>query len=166
MTRRFQFSLRALLMWVFAVASISAFYSSPLLARRRAIRGLEEIGAEITYDYQWGRDGAWRPNARPPGSTWLKRLLGENYCASPVEVQLFTDRSMSPHRFTDEQAAHIAALTELTWLVLIDTRLTDAGLRHLTSLRKLERLDLEGTAVTDTGVKDLKRSLPHVQVFY
>jgi hypothetical protein len=161
-----QFSLRALLVAMLVVAGAAALYGNPLLARSLAIRDLEALGASITYDYRWGRDGAWRPNAHAPGPAWLKWLLGENYFASAVEVQLFADPKMSPHRFTDEQAARIAVLTELKWLVLMDTRLTDAGLKHLTSLRKLERLDLEGTAVTEAGVNDFKLSSPHVLVCY
>jgi hypothetical protein len=161
-----QFTLRALLVAMLVVANAIAFYASPLLARRRAIRELDELGAAITYDYQWGHGGAWRPKARAPGLAWLKRLLGENYCVSPVEVQLFTDPTMSPHRFTDKHAIRLAALPELKWLVLMDTQLTDDGLRHLARLSKLERLDLEGTRVAEVAVREFQRSLPNVKVFH
>lgn len=164
--KRPQFTLRALLVAMLGVASVSAYYGNRLFARSRAIRDLEALGASITYDYQWGQDGAWRPSASAPGSVWLKRLLGDDYLARAVEVQLFTGPKMSPHRFTDEHASRLAALADLKWLVLMDTKLTDDGLRCLARLRKLERLDIEGTTVTETGVHEFRQSLPNVKVFH
>ena len=161
-----QFTLRALLVTILVVGGAIGLYASPLLARSRAIRDLEALGASITYDYQWGHDGAWRPKARAPGAAWLKRLLGENYCASPLEVQLFADTKMAPHRFTDEDAGRVAALAELKWLVLMDTQLTDGGLRRLARLSKLEGLDLEGSRVTEAGVQEFERSMPNVRVLH
>lgn len=136
------------------------------MVRNRTLRALETMGAAITYEYQWGRDGAWHPNAHAPGKAWLRKLLGDNHRAGVVEIQLFADLQMHPEKFTDEHARDIATLTELKWLVLMDTRLTDDGLARLKALPKLERLDLEGSRVTDEGVAAFLRLRPDVRVFH
>jgi hypothetical protein len=127
---------------------------------------LEGLGASIVYDYQRSDSAASVPDALPPGSRWLRSLLGEHYASEPIEIQLFSDRGMSPDKFGDDEAEQIGLFTELEWLVLFDTKLTDAGLRHLKGLTKLRRLDIERTDVTEAGVNKLQQSLPEVDVYY
>jgi len=170
MSRRFQFSLRTLLI-VILIAGISlGIHGSRSMRKRQATATIERLGGSIEYDYKWKGYGTSRQwydyRAEPPGPVWLRRALGENYFAEPVEIQLFADPKMHPEQFGDREAAQIAVCSELQWLVLMDTSITDAGLRHLRALTKLSRLDLEGTRVTEAGVAELQRALPQCKVFH
>jgi Leucine-rich repeat (LRR) protein len=60
---------------------------------------------------------------------------------------------------------HLQGLTRLKRLDLNDTQISDAGLTHLQGLTRLERLDLHGTQVSDAGVNELRKALPHVDIF-
>ncbi len=73
---------------------------------------------------------------------------------------------MHPEKFTDDDAEQMTALSELTWVVLYDTRITDAALAHFKLLPKLQRLDLEGTAVTEAGVKALLEERPQLTISF
>ncbi len=123
------------------------------------------MGAQVTFDYQWGPQHAWRPHATAPGSRLLKAILGEYYKANVVEIQLFAGPGMSPERFVNSHAQQMAQFSELRWLVLMDTKMTDAGLAHFACLRKLERLDIEGSPVTTSGVQELRQRLPKVAIY-
>ena len=133
--------------------------------RQRAIATIERLGGFIDYQHKW-KDGEFRPNARPPGPKWMRSIFGEWCSAEPIEIQLFAAPKIRADEFTDSEAGELSQFGELTWLVLMDTKLTDAGLRHFHRLKKLGRLDLEGTAVTDVGVAELKRVLPGCKVFH
>jgi hypothetical protein len=134
--------------------------------KARAVSMLEALGAYVTYDYQWSESGAYVSDAEPPGQQWLKDVLGSHYRANVVELHLFAKRGKTPEKLTDENAHLLSALTELDWLVLMDTNITDAALEHFTGLKKLTRLDLEGTRVTTNGVQKLCDALPRIAVFY
>lgn len=128
----------------------------------RAIARLESLGAMVVFDYQWKAPGIWDPNAKPP-SAWERRLgFGRG---SVVEVQLFAGRGMRPEQFSDDDAALIAHLRDLEWLVLMDTKLSDKGLEHLARLGKLERLDVEGSRVTEQGGAALQKRIPGLVVY-
>jgi hypothetical protein len=133
--------------------------------KQRAIFTIERLGGSIVYDYQWGKNGAWLANAKPPGLGFVKALLGENYRAEPVEIQFFKDPGMAPDRFTDVEAEQLQCFSKLEWLVLMDTKVTDAGLTHIAALRNLGRLDLEGSRVTPDGVRRIKAALPQARVY-
>ena len=61
---------------------------------------------------------------------------------------------------TNTGLQHLAALTKLETLSLMDTSITDDGLDHLKSLKKLKHLDVSGTLkqvnITDRGLVHLK----------
>ena len=153
--------------WGVLLAAIWAGHEYSQIQRRaRAVAMIDKCGGTVIYDYQWSPSKAWLPNAVPPGPKWLRQLLGDKFRANAVEVQLFAGPKKRPEVFTDAEAKQLSVLTEVQWLVLMDTNLTDAGLKHLSSLKKLERLDLEGTPVTEAGVQKLHRALPKVRIFY
>jgi hypothetical protein len=137
----------------------------PARQKQHSINSLVAIGAEVTFDYQWGPDHAWKPNASVPGSTLLKVIMGEHYSANVVEVQLFAGPGMAPERFDDSYAKQLSRLTEIRWLVLMDTRMSDSGLANFTVLRKLERLDIEGSPVTEKGIAALRTALPNIDIY-
>jgi hypothetical protein len=164
--RVFQFSLLSLLSALAIISVWLGWYVGKIRQKQSAVAIIEECGGIVVYDYQWSESMAWKPNAVPPGPKWMRWLLGDNYAAEPVEVQLYKDRGMSPERFTDAEARCIGSLRELEWLVLSDTRITDAGLRQFKTLKKLRRLDVDDTLVTDDGVEELQRALPELMVFH
>lgn len=163
--RRLQFSLRTILIVVTLAAVWTGWAVSKVKRRQRAIAAVERLGGFIDYQHHW-RNGEFLPNAQPRASPWLRLLFGERYAAEPVEIQLFAGPAMRADLFTDAEAESISQFNELTWLVLMDTKLTDAGLRHFHRLKKLGRLDVEGTSVTEVGVAELKRALPHCRVYH
>jgi hypothetical protein len=65
---------------------------------------------------------------------------------------------------TDRGLAPLARLKKLERLSLDETLITNAGLKHLSGLTRLKYLSLWKTKVTDAGVRDLKQSLPSVQI--
>ena len=56
---------------------------------------------------------------------------------------------------TNEGLVHVAALKNVAWLNLSNTKITGAGLVHLQGLDKLRSLHLEKTEIGDEGIKHL-----------
>jgi hypothetical protein len=59
-------------------------------------------------------------------------------------------------RFSDDDFAHLPALTDIVALDLSQTKFTDSGLAHLKKLTKLRALELGNTPITDSGLYLLK----------
>jgi hypothetical protein len=163
---KLQFSLRQLLMAMAFVCIVTAAVLHHFRKKERAITRLEQLGASISYDYQWSKTKGWLENARPPGDSWWKQILGEHYASEPVEVMLFSGiSSMKPKEFTDRDAELLAMFPKIKWLVLYDTSVTDASLKHFAAIPALERLDLEFTRVTEAGAKEFRATRPNTQIF-
>lgn len=150
MRRRFQFSIRALLVLTFLVSLPYGWHAWRQRVRDRAY---------------------WRLNAfRALGGTADAQIVtdeneevsGDGAMASPRFY--FIALHLADSRITDKQMSLIEPLTTLKTLDLRRTRVTNAGLRHLKGLKKLRALNLEGTRVTDTGVAELAESLPHCDI--
>jgi hypothetical protein len=154
-----------MLMATTVIAICLSFPIQQIRAKTAAVQLIEQFGGAVTYDYQWSPSEEWIAESSPPGQAWLKQMLGENYRANVVEVQLFRENGANPAAFGDDQLKALGALTELRWLVLMDTGVTDQGLKHIRHLKKLERLDLEGSKVTKQGAEELKKALPDVRIY-
>jgi hypothetical protein len=168
-TRRwFQFSLRALLLFV----TLCAIACSWLAVKLRAVKREEAAAAAIE---KAGGSVLWNGNA--PGPAWLRGVLGEHFFAHVLIVGLLegaevTDSTLEPldamndlqrldledANFTDAGLEHLQGLHELRELGLYGTNLTDAGLEKIAALKELERLTLEGTQFTDAGLGKLASS--------
>ena len=175
--RWFQFSLRSLLIFTLICAVGCAWVVRRMERKRKereAVETLVERGGRATYDYQ--DDGA-----DPPGTDWLRELLGENFFSEVVDVNLcgnwhVTDAGLARLEaltelqtlnlvvtsVTDAGLVHVKALTNLKRLILGNTHVTDAGLVHVKGLTKLKELSLDNTEVTDAGLVNL-RGLSHLQ---
>jgi hypothetical protein len=126
----------------------------------------------VEYDYEFDASG-FRRNAIPPGPTWLRSLLGDNYFANVVGVY-FGERQNNGstredpflHRImiNDANLEQVGDLHQLLWLDLSLTRVTDKGLEHLKRLKSLRNLWLNDTGVTDPGVKKLQQALPNCKI--
>ena len=92
--RRFQFSVRSLLVLTIAVALPCSWLVVERAGAKRQKEAKDELGrlgVYVQYDYQVRKSGNPLPGARPPGPAWLRSLLGEDFLATVVYVSC-------PHR--------------------------------------------------------------------
>jgi hypothetical protein len=166
--RWFQFSLQALMIFTLVCAVASAWLGRKIERKRRereTIREIISLGKRVCYDYQAEEDPsgpAWRNFGEPPGPSWVRKLLGENFF-SEVEV-IFFDVRTNP-ALNDAELEKLQDFSELRSLRAPGIKVTDAGLVNLKRMSKLRYLDLSRTSVTDAGVNDLKKVLPNCAIF-
>ena len=151
----FQFSIRSLLLLTVVVAIACSWLAAERQQARKqeaAVEAIKELRGSVWYDYQWDVSTAWITvnHEEPPGPTWLRTLLGNDFFANVAYVAL-----PSP-QVTDAGLEHLKRLSQLQWLQLARTQVTDAGLEHLKGLSGLQMLDLNDTKVTDAGLEHLK----------
>ena len=149
--RRFQFTIRSLLLLTLIVSTWGSWFGVEMRAAKRqneAVGVIEKLGGGVHYDW------SGNPNPQPPGPAWLRRVLGEDFFATVDGA--FLEGSQG----TDGDMENLKGLTQLRYLVLSDTQVTDAGLEHLKRLPQLYILSLDSTQVTDAGLENLKGSLP------
>jgi len=177
--RRFQFSIRSLLVLVVVVALPCSWMAVEMKKANKQRRTAAEIG-NVGYDWEFDASGNLLPNAQPSGPAWLRNAFGDDFFshvdfvgfnAEQVTDAWFADLEEFPQlqgfmgtRVTDAGLEHLKGLTQLQWLNLTGTRVTDAGLKHLKGLGQLRLLDLENTQVTDAGGKKLQKALPNCQI--
>jgi hypothetical protein len=168
--RWMQFSLKGLMLLVVVAAIPCGWLKWKMVRKARervAVAEIERVGGQVGYD--------WEGKKEPPGSEWLRKLLGDDFFSSVVGVELqghhVTDEwlthleplsdlskvSIHSADITDVGLAHLARLSNLTDLSLPDTQVTDKGLEHLSKLSRLAQLGLWNTDVTDTGLTDLTK---------
>ena len=180
--RRFQFSLRSLLIVVTLVGIVCGWLGSKIdrkVKERKLIEAIVKRRGVVWYDFQCAdSNGRVIPDAKPPGPDWLRSLLGENFFSEvravliapggDSDLQLLAalprlqSAALGGTTIIDNGLAHLKGLTQLEYLDLQRTGITDIGLRHLTGLMRLQELKLDETKVTDAGLANLSR-LPRLQ---
>ena len=184
--RRFQFSLKAVLLLVLAVAvpcGWLVFQRDKAARQRAAIRAIRDAGMTVYY-----RKNGNVMTSEPPGPIGLvDHLSGEFFSdadrvqpaslprdpfSTDPRVQQFTDDDvvlliegvpnakqldLSGTQVTDAGLAHLKRFKHLEDLILDRTPITDAGLAHLKGLTTLQSLDLSQTEITDAGLSHLDR---------
>ena len=146
--RRFQFSIRSMLVFVVVVAIVCSWFAVKMQQARRqreVVEAIEKQGGLSGYDDRINEDGRLLVFPGPP---WLRKLLGMDF--------LFEVECVQFGQVTDAGLAHLKELTNLETLDLEATKVTDAGLVHLEGLTGLENLVLEGTQIGDAGLIHLK----------
>jgi hypothetical protein len=128
--------------------------------RHRAIASLQRPGVGLFFEHQGAGANVYRPDAKPPGTVFMKRLLGEYYETSVIQIEVLPSGN-----FTDADTKTVAVFKELDWLAINDSKITDEGLRHLESLKQLGRLDVEGCRLSSTGIARLRKALPNTDVY-
>jgi hypothetical protein len=188
---RVRLSLRALMFIVMLIAIWFGRYAISVRIQRDAVAAITQAGGSVTYDWEWGTSfnpDIIDPNEKPRAPKWLANLIGVDYVANVVSVNLSTPSAKDANKADDATLAHVGRLGRLENLNLAGTAVTDAGMAHLkglTSLRdlnlwniqvggaglahlkgltNLRMLPLVGTRVTDDGVLELKRALPWLQI--
>jgi hypothetical protein len=129
--RRFQFSLRTLMIGTAVLAAASGWLGSKIEQKRRQRAAAEVIvknGGQVSYDYERikGEPGYWH------------NVFSEVdciYCISATEnlkefPHLLSLRLMS-WGITDERLESVKSLKELRYLALIETKVSDAGVNEL-----------------------------------
>lgn len=147
MTRRFQFSVRALLALMTAVGLVLTWIFQPIfqLRRQRQIAdAFSKRGMEIQYDYDPRLN-----DGHPPGPAWARSLYGDNLFVNPIAVKW---QGEPP---SDDDLRLLAQLTHLRRLSLAGIGVNDRYLTKLGQLKTLEELDLHATAITDRGLEQL-----------
>jgi hypothetical protein len=183
--RWFQYSLRALLVFVTLCAILCSWLAVKLQQAKRERETAEKIEnlGTVVYDWQIDVNGAIRANAEPPGPIWLRNLLGEDFFQSVIAVAFVEDPqnmdatledlrgfsqlqelSLPGTSVTDAGLKHLKGLNQLRRLDLCSTHVTDSGLTNLKGLSQLQELYLDRTQVTDAGVKKLQQALPNCKI--
>ena len=154
--RWFQFSLRALLVFVLLVSIGMSWLGVKMdqaRKRREAVEAIERAGGGVTYDYQSGNR-----SAEPPVPKWARATFGDDFFFDVIAVWA------NEADFGDDEAVYLKRLTNLSILDLSGTQVTDAGLEHLKGLTNLWQLYLSGTQVTTKGVESLRQALPNCTI--
>jgi hypothetical protein len=158
---------------------------------REARRAIAPFARVVHYDFQFGTDGAFLPNAEPPWGKWLREALGDEYFCRMHTVLFSNDVtdsdllgirdvlkdasvqsiSLAPcQRVTNDGLASVSEIAELRKLDLRTTSVSNEGLRFLGGLGKLQELQLGGLrslpgGVNDEGLRVLAK-LPQLQALY
>jgi hypothetical protein len=109
---------------------------------RKALAEIEKAGGGYVYDWQYAGQSA------PSGPALLRKLWGDDFFSSVVQVQI------EGAHITDDWLVHLEPLVGLERVHLKCPRMTDAGLVHLQRLA-LRELSLDGSRVTDAGLAQL-----------
>ncbi len=138
--KRYQFSIRSLLILMTLLGGLLAWWGADLQREIRRIQGIHTLLA-------WGgtvqtvRDPSWR------GS--FLSLLGWDAGKRVDSVAL------SGKQITDESTEILRRFPELRVLRLFECQVTNAGFQNLAPLEKLEHLDIHGTQITDAPLSRL-----------
>ena len=176
MPRRFQFSLRTLLILTTICAIGLGWWSHKARQQREAVARLNKHGS-IAYDFELAYlNPAGTSSLRPPyWPAWLVNTMGVDYFANVSRVNLsnssVTDADLSclkafrsldildlnnAQQVTDAGLLNLREITSLRVLQLAKTQITDEGLGHLAGLPGLKGLQLSYTNLTDAGLDRLK----------
>ncbi len=130
----FQYSLRSLLLLVVVVAIPCSWLATEMQWAREqeeAVEAIWKAGGGVTYDYEVDASDEYIQGAEPAEPVWLRRLLGDDFFATPTGVGFLFSQD------TDTALEHLRGLPQLSSLYLGSCKVTDAGLEHLRGLTKL-----------------------------
>ena len=172
--RWFRFSLRSLLLLVVLVAIPLGWKVNRVRNQRMVVAEIEKLHGQMYYDYQRNFIGG-STSAAPPGPNWLRDILGVDYFADVVHVNVsgpqVTDKTLArllslPHlqllgvdsdEITDSEVALVARSKELIGFNLKAKTITVAGIDHLQGLPTLQYLRLYGSEVNDSWVEHIAK---------
>ena len=80
--RRFQFTIRSLLILTVAIATACSWVTVELKKARMqeaAVTEIRKMGGSVAYDWQFGMTGIYLGKAQEPGPAWLHDLLGADF---------------------------------------------------------------------------------------
>ena len=147
--RWYQFSLRALLIFVTLCAVACSWFAVKMEQARKRGEAVVEIlamGGSVTYDYNTPSSGGSAPKAQPPGPQWLRDFLG---------IDFFSD--VTAVRYPNEVKVNFLPKTEnLTVDSFINKDTVDAGLKDIKRFTKLRQLSLCGANINNSTLEAIK----------
>ena len=171
--RWLQFSLRTMLIVTAVFSAWLAFVYVPAKRADRAIKALQAVGVQVSYDYQHVSGTArhlYSFRVPQPGSPFLRAIFGDGFFQHADGIMLnnkplkaedvkLVERlpTISELWFDgcgigDESMVYFSNLRNLDFLLLRDNHITDLGLAKLEQLTALETLDLTNNRITDDGL--------------
>jgi hypothetical protein len=179
-TKRFQFSLRAILVLFLVVALPLGWIGFRLrerAAQAAAVAVLEESGARVHGSFGNAEIVTFYSNDQFDSASLaelnkLPRLHTLRLRGVPVadedlrhlEHLELTTLELEGTGITDGGLGSLSTLGRLRVLDLEDTGITDAGLNSLATLPSLRVVKLKGTSVTEQGMQRLRRAIPGLLV--
>ena len=175
--RRFQYSLRTLLLFVLLANVGMAWFGARWRAagqQREAVAAIRTLRGAVTYDYEADYEArllAYRAGKgppvppgppAPPGPAWARRLLGEDFFADVVEAR-YLGGPIAPGSVPYAWLEQVGKLPHLVALDLGGNHVPDAGLGELAGITRLRKLDLGLTWITDAGLAPI-RNLSRLEV--
>ena len=144
--RRFlRFSVRGLIVLVLVIGGLLGWIVRSARIQREAVAAIQKAGGGVTYDWEW-TNGKSVLGGKPRAPGWLVDLVGVDYFGHVTMAGL-----SPPSNATNATLAAVGRLTQLEFLVLVESCADDAGLVQLKGLTKLRLLFLVHTRVTDAG---------------
>jgi hypothetical protein len=178
MSRRFQFSLRGLLVMMAITVIACAAIANKIEAKRCEREAIKLIKAgQGRVMCAWERDDVflvWSMKSQrgePPGWRWCRMLLGDDFFASVYSIHcgnLVSDADLERiATMIDAEKIEINSYSNRSdgFSMQENNTVTDAGLFHLKRLTGLKELVINGcSGVTDAGIVALKKALPKCQI--
>jgi hypothetical protein len=164
--RRYQFSLRALIVFVTLCAVACSWLTVKMQQAKRqqeVVELLRRAGLAVYYDYQLDRNGRPDRTKQWPGPAWMRELMGEDLTATVVRVETRPSMSGGFGGFGVSCTPEIDAtlleilprLAHLKYLDLSGVPIMDSRLEYLQGLLELEDLRLEHAFINDDGLAHL-----------
>jgi hypothetical protein len=168
--RWLRFSLRFLMLLIAVVAIPLAWKVNRVRNQRAVIAEIRKLPGFMFYDYERNYGVGISTSSGPPGPEWLRDLLGIDYFADVVHVNIsgpqVTDETLHrlaslPHlqllgaesdNITDQGVAVLARSKDLFSVGVTSKQLTVASVDHLQGLPKLYWLACSGQQVDDSWV--------------
>ena len=175
--RRFQFSLRSLLLLVVVVAIPCSWLETEMKAareQRAAVEEIRKLGGRVRYDYEPENSTT---AVVPPYPAWMQKLFGDDLFADVIEAEIentaepnqpFNHTGLSKlnipgEKFKYLRLAILKRLPLLQNLKLDNANVRDAELENLQGLTRLRSLALASNPlVSDEGLMNL-RGLPQLR---
>ena len=160
--RWFQFSLRALLLFVLACSIPCAWLGVKVReAKRRqhVANRLRDAGWWIRYDFEPKLfTGPLGTNSTPPGPDWLREFLGTDFFGNVVEAA--PSWAAIGHPLPWNELHDLPHLQYLHFALPIP----DDEMEHLHDMTQLKGLRLRSENLTGAGFDKLRRALPKCEI--
>jgi len=158
--RRFQFSIRSLLLLTLAIAVPCSWFAAARQQARKQREVVDEIktdGGSVMCEYEIDPSSALVESDAPSWLEWPLKLFGDDMFANVRLVSLGKAEGI------DAWLERLNEFPQLRYLDCSATDVSDAGLQHLKGLAKLDILYLSNK-VSNAGIADIQKALPNTQI--